>query len=377
MSDRVRIFHLIKSLGRGGAETLLPESLRFADRDRFDYDFGYFLPWKDALVPALATQGARVTCFGGGNNLQILLAARRIAAELRRRRVDVLHCHLPIAGVVGRLAGRMTGVPVIYTEHNKQERYHGLTRRLNSASWSWQERVIAVSADVADSIARHMGRRVPVAVVLNGVDVEWFRRTAINAAAVRSELGIPQEARVVGTVAVFRSQKRLGDWLEAARAVRDRHPGTHFLLVGAGPLYPETVARAAELGLGGSVHFAGLQQEVRPYLAAMDVYMMSSVFEGLPVALLEAMSMGCAPVCTAVGGIPEVISHGQNGYLVEAGRPEELARSVATLLDDGAGLREVGLRARGTIVQGFGMNRMARQIEEIYLEMMEARNRGG
>lgn len=370
-AESIRIFHLIKSLGRGGAEMLLPEGLRFADRNRFDYRYGYFLPWNDALVPELQAQDVEVTCFGGSNNLQIFLSAARVARHLRRHSIDVLHCHLPIAGATGRVAGRIAGVPVVYSEHNKQERYHPLTRRLNRLTWRLQERAVAVSADVAESIHAHIGDAVPVDVVLNGVDIARFSRAGVDSAAVRAAHGIPAAAPVVGTVAVFREQKRLGDWVAAARGIHARHPTTHFLLVGDGPLRDEVAAAVNASGLQHVIHMPGLCKDVRPYLAAMDVYMMSSIFEGLPVALLEAMSMECVPVCTAVGGIPEVITSGSNGMLVEPERPDVLGRAVSDLLSAPGSLRALGTAAHQTVVQRFSMRRMAKELEATYLQVLE------
>jgi L-malate glycosyltransferase len=369
--EPTRVFHLIKSLGRGGAEMLLPEGLRFADRKRFDYRYGYFLPWKDAMVAALEAQDAPVTCFGGRNNAQILLSARRLAGHLREHRIDVLHCHLPIAGAVGRIAGRMAGVPVVYSEHNKQERYHGVTRLLNRATWRWQARAVAVSADVAESIRAHIRSGVPVEVVLNGVDVDRFHRASVDGAAVRARFGIPPDAPVVANVAVFRIQKRLEDWIEAARRIRARHPAARFLLVGDGPLRDEVAAAIAEHGLREVVHLPGLQEDVRPYLAVTDVYMMSSMFEGLPVALLEAMSMECVPVCTAVGGIPEVVRAGVNGALTEPQDPEALALAVGDLLTDPDRRRAMAAEARRTVIDRFSMQRMTGQLEAIYREVAQ------
>lgn len=366
MKRPVRILHLIKSLGRGGAEMLLPEGLRFADRDRFEYRYAYFLPWKDALVPTLRELGAEVTCLPARSSARILLSAGRLARLIRAWRIDLVHCHLPIAGVTGRVAGRLAGVPVIYTEHNKLERYHPWTRRLNLATWRWQDRVIAVSAGVAESIRAHVRSGVPVDVVLNGVDVERFRRDAVEPGPVREELGIPPGAPVVGTVAVFRVQKRLDLWLEAAREIRESCPDAHFIVVGDGPLREELVRKSVELGLTRSVHFPGLREDVRPYLAAMDVYLMSSIFEGLPVALLEAMSMGCVPVCTAVGGIPEVVRSGENGWLTEAGDVRQLAARAVALLRDGGRRDAYARAARATIQREFGMARMTAELESIY-----------
>lgn len=370
MKGRVRVLHLIKSLGRGGAEMLLPEGLRFADRDRFEYRYAYFLPWKDALVPALRVQGVEVTCVPASGNGRILLRTRRLAQLLRDWEIDVVHCHLPIAGVTGRIAGRLANVPVVYTEHNLQERYHPWTRRLNRATWRWQAMAIAVSGEVADSIRNHIGSHVPLRVVLNGVDVDRYRRDMVDPGDVRRELGIPAHAPVVGTVAVFRPQKRLDLWIEAGARILERCQDTHFVLVGAGPLLDEIRDLARNRLPPDRAHFPGLREDVRPYLAAMDVYLMSSRFEGLPVALLEAMSMECVPVCTAVGGIPEVVKSGENGYLATPSDTDTLAAAACSILADRECARRMGAAARRTIQQTFGMDRMTRELEGAYLEVL-------
>jgi glycosyltransferase involved in cell wall biosynthesis len=370
MTAPIRVFHLIKSLGRGGAEMLLPEGLRFADRARFAYGYGYFLPWKDAMVASLEGQGVEVTCLAARSNPAILLSARRVAEHLGEWKADLLHCHMPMAGAVGRLAGALAGIPVVYTEHNKMERFHPLTRWLNLRTWRWQQQVIAVSGDVADSIRSHAGSDVPVKVVLNGINVDHFRRDLAEAQPVRSRFGIPANVPVIGTVAVFRVQKRLHDWLDAARRLRAQHPTARFLIVGDGPLREELLALTIQMELDDVVHFAGLQEDVRPYLAAMDIYMMSSMFEGLPVALLEAMAMECAVVCTSVGGIPEAIRNDDNGFLVKAGDPARLARVAGEVLGSRDTMRRVGAAARRTVEQRFSMQRMTGELEATYLEVL-------
>lgn len=372
-TDEVRVFHLIKSLGRGGAEMLLPETLRFADRSTFAYSYGYFLPWKSAMVETLEAQDVSVICFRAGSSASILLAARRVAEHLRRWRADVVHCHLPLAGAVGRIAGRLAGVPVVYTEHNRLERYHTLTRSLNRSTWRWQARAIAVSDAVASSIRANVGTSVRVDVITNGVDVARFDPARFDGIDTRARFGIPADAPVIGTVAVMRVQKRLDDWLAAARLIRARRPDTQFLIVGDGPLRERIVSLRDAYGLGGCLHFTGLQQEVAPFLRAMDIYMMSSAVEGLPVALLEAMAMGCAVISTAVGGIPEVIQGGVDGVLVAPRQPASLASAACALLDDRATMARYGAAARATVASRFSLARMSRQLEEVYLDVV----RGG
>ncbi len=361
-----RVFHLIKSLGRGGAEVLLAEGLTVADRERFAYGYGYFLPWKDTIVPALEAQEADVVCFEAPDNARILLAARRVAKHLRRWDADVVHAHLPVAGVVARIAGKMAGVPVIYTEHSLMEQYHPLTRRLNLATWGWQAQVVAVSADVEESIRRHAGDRVPVQIVLNGVNVRSYDPSWHDGSEVRAQRGILPDAPLVGTIAVFRTPKQLPQWLRVARRVADAVPEAHFLLVGDGPLRAEVEAAVRDLALGEVVHLTGLQEETRPYFAAMDAYLMTSQFEGLPIALLEAMAMTVPPVVTAVGGIPELVTTGANGFARPYGDVEALADDLIRLLRDESHRRSLGRAARQTVVDGFSMERMQGELEAIY-----------
>jgi len=367
----IRVFQLIKGLGRGGAETLLPETYRYADLSRFQYRYAYFLGWKDAIVPELEAQGAEVTCLSRSSPLSILLSARKVARELDSWGADLIHCHLPLAGVVGRIAGRLSGLPVVYTEHNLMERYHPLTRRANLLTWRFQEAAIAVSADVAASLEQFAPSGVPVETVLNGVDLRRFDGDRSRGGEVKRDLGIPADASVVGTVAVFRTQKRLDAWLKVARRLLDRHPDVHLLLVGDGPLREELHDMAKRLGLGTSVHWVGLQEDVRPYLAAMDVYMMSSRFEGLPLALLEAMAMHCAVVCTGAGGIPEVIRDGENGLLIDVDRPDDLTEGADRLLTSPVLRSTLGQAAHRTVAEDYSVVRMARELERIYVEAIQ------
>lgn len=371
----IKILHIIKSLGRGGAEMLLPETLRLHDRENFEYHYIYFLPWKNQMVEAIASQGGKVQCFPAGNNISLLLQYSKVVAYCKAEKVDLIHCHLPWAGFLGRLVHQFTGIPVIYTEHNKQERYHWLTLLLNKMTYNWQNRVLAVSADVADSIQKNIAPKIPVTVLLNGVNTDRFVRDPNAGSEMRKNLSIPEGALVIGTVAVFRFQKRLEEWLEVFARLHADNPNWYGIIVGDGPLKESIVARQMALGLKEKVKMVGLQTEVRPYLSAMDVYMMSSEFEGLPIALLEAMSMECAVLSTGAGGIPELVRDGEDGLLVPVKEWEKLAEKAKSLEDDQS-CKTLAKAARKRVENAFSLKQMVGELERVYMEELgEARER--
>lgn len=369
----MRVLHLIKSLGLGGAENLLLATARHPSPGGYDYSFAYFLPWKDALVAPLEEAGARVTCFPARSAPGLLARVPAVARHLRREKIDLVHCHLPLAGVAGRLAGRLAGVPVVYTEHNLMQRYHPLTRRANLWTWGMQRQVMAVSAEVAAAIAASAGDRVPVTVVTNGVPVDRLHRDPAARLRVRRELGIPADAPVVGQVAVFRTQKRLDHWLAAARMIRRRLPDCHFLLVGDGPMRDrvEEWARQAGDELAGALHLPGLQPDAAAYLSAMDLLMISSRFEGLPLVLLEAMALELPVAATAVGGVPEAVADGETGHLVPAGDPAALAQAAVAVLTSPDAGRALGRAGRRRAAERFSTRRMLADLEALYDRVLD------
>jgi L-malate glycosyltransferase len=360
---RIRVLHVVKTLGLGGAERLLLEGQRLRKADEFDIGYVFFM--NPALAPALRAESAFVHQIPRRSSPSMFTGLPELVRVVRKFKPDIIHCHLPLAGVMGRIAGRIAGVPVVYTEHNRLERYHPLTRRANLGTWNWQRSVIACSADVAESI-QGFTASVPVRVIQNGVDTALFRRDADGAARVRADYGIAPDTPLVGTVTVFKEQKRLDIWLDAARLINEELPQARFMIVGWGPLEQEVRAMARERKLEDCVIFAGVQPDVRPFLSAFDVYLMSSDVEGLPVALLEAMSMECGIVATRVGGIPEAIESGVNGWLCERGEPAQLAARTMVLLRDPELRRKLGEAARTTVHARFGMEAMIREVEATY-----------
>ena len=361
---KTRILHIIKSLGRGGAEMLLPETLQLHNKEKFDFHYIFFLPWKDQMVETIQKAGGKVTCFEAKNNIRLILQVKNVIKYCKDHEIDLIHCHLPWAGFLGRLVHKKTGIPVLYTEHNMQERYHIATKTINKLTFNSQTLALGVSEDVTNSIKTNINPSVPVKTLLNGVNTQSFQRT--DSDQIRKELGIPSQAIVIGNVAVFRFQKRLVEWLQAFKSIKEKNPTVYGIIVGAGPLEDEIKAELKRLKLETSVFFPGLKTQVRPYFEAMDIFMMSSEFEGLPIALLEAMSMECAVVATNAGGIKETIRNGVDGLTCEVDNWEELSSLCESLIDDPQRLKELKKAARERVLESFSLQRMVGSLEKFY-----------
>ncbi|MGG7036352.1 MAG: glycosyltransferase [Flavobacterium sp.] len=369
--SKIKVLHIIKSLGRGGAEMLLPETLKKHNQEQFEFHYIYFLPWKNQMVEAIEQAGGKVSCFSAKNNIQLLLQFPKIIKYCKDHQIQLIHAHLPWAGFVSRLVHRLNKVPTVYTEHNLQERYHFLTKHINQFTFNWQTMGIGVSNDVTLSVQKNIKPGIPCRTVLNGVNTESFsRENQEERTKIRKQHGIPEDAILVGTVAVFRFQKRLDLWLEIISEAIKENPNIYGIIVGAGPLEPELFAKHGELGLEGKVVFAGLQTEVKPFFEAMDIFMMSSSFEGLPIALLEAMSMSCAVVSTNAGGVKEVLRNQMDGLLVEVDEWKQLIPALVELSNDAKKLKYYQLQARKRVLETFSIGVMVHQLESLYLEQL-------
>ena len=370
--EKIKILHIIKSLGRGGAEMLLPETLKEHNKDKFEFHYIYFLPWKNQMVEAIEKSGGKVTCFTAKNNIQLLLQFSKIIKYCKENKIQIIHAHLPWAGFVSRLVHMITKIPVFYTEHNLQERYHFITKKLNKWTFNFQTFGIGVSDDVTQSIKKNINPKITVNTILNGVNTISFQRNNSQSKnKIREQFGLPEDAFVIGTVAVFRFQKRLDLWLEILAESINLNPKIYGIIVGAGPLESLLHQKHVALGLEGKVFFAGLQTNVKPFYEAMDVFMMSSSFEGLPIALLEAMSMSCAIVSTNAGGIKEVLRHGEDGLIEVVDDWKKLPNSILLLVDDNEKLNYFQNNARDRVVTSFSIKTMVAQLEKLYLDQQK------
>jgi glycosyltransferase involved in cell wall biosynthesis len=310
------------------------------DRESYEYEVAYILPHKNDLVHEFEAAGIPVFCVGGRKPYDPRFLFRLVKL-LKERQVDLVHIHLPYAGIFGRIAARLANVKAtVYTEHNVIDGYKPMTRLLDQLTYRFDSTTITVSESVRESVLRSkFFKPNKVMTVLNGVDIGRVKiADQAEVAKIRESLGIPREDFVVGNVAHIRPLKGQQYLIRAAKIVVDECPNTTFVIVGREKTPEARQALedlAVELGIKDKVIFTGFREDAVSITAACDLFALSSLFEGLPVALLEAMALGKPPVVTAVGGIPEVVTDGVEGFLVEPRDCEALAQRILTLIKGG------------------------------------------
>lgn len=367
-----RVLWLIKGLGLGGAERLLTSTAARIDRSRYDVEVVYLLPRNAAFEPVLESFGIPTICLDARWTVESAWPWR-LARQLNARRYDLVHTHSPVPASAARILAPAR-TRFVHTEHNLWTSYRRPTYVANALTYRRNAAVLAVSDAVAATIRPRWwvgpGRQPPVETLHHGVDVESACRGAEARRSARQRLGLADDVPVIGTVGSLTPQKDHANLFAAVDRVRARIPGVAVIVMGSGPLEAPLRALARDRGLDGTVRFLGGRTDVAELLPGLDLFVLASRFEGLPIALLEAMAAGVACVSTRVGGVPEAITDGQEGCLVPPGDPVALAGVITRLLADPGARTPVGAAAARHVAGKFAMDRAVRRIEALYLEVL-------
>jgi L-malate glycosyltransferase len=368
----LRVLWLIKGLGPGGAERLLVEQAAAGDRDRIRYEVAFVLDWKQHLVPELEDLGVRTHSLGvqSEHDPRWLPRLRRL---LGRDDFDVVHAHSPLVAPAARLLvnarPRARRPAFVYTEHNRWPSYRTLTRLANAATYALDDATFAVSDDVRDSVSSRWRDRVEV--VVHGVDVTAVRALLQQRDAVRAELGVGERDVLAVTVANLRAGKNYPGLFRAARLVVDRGLPVQFVAAGQGQLADELTATLARSGLGERFRMLGYRDDATRLIAGADVFVLASHHEGLPVTVMEALTLGVPVVAPSVGGLREIVVTGENGILVTPESPAALADGIAQVTDPG--VRAALARGAATTGDRFSSAHAVDRIESVYRRVAAAR----
>ena len=371
-----RIAYFAPLLATGGTQRHLQQVLGLLDRERFEARVFTLRPGGE-VERELRAAGVSVTSLDVPGRLTAPASIRallRTAWRLRAERVDVVHGYQWRPSLVGTLAGRLAGVPLLLASK----------RSLTGSDWSaeraWRRiarhvDTVLVNADALRLEGERSGMRCRWTLLQNGIDVDAFRIGAPTAAA-KAALGLERDRPVVGTIGRLEWRKGHDVLVAAAERLRSRRAVPQFLVVGDGPAAEDLRRRAEALGVAGLVRFTGTLDDVRPALAAMDVFALPSREEGMSNALMEAMAAGRPIVATDVGGNGEVLDRGRLGVLVPPDDAAALADAVGGLLDDAPRAAALAAVARDFVAARWDARAMVAELETFYDRRLAAHGRG-
>jgi len=363
----------------GGAQRAVLQLSRSLDTHRFEQtvitgDGGLLLPELSAIqtikhhvIPEMSRR------IGPGGAWDDMRSIKRICDLLRGFRPDIVHTHTPKAGILGRWAARLAGVPrIVHTYHGfgfsprhplwQKAFYVGLER----ATALITSQFVAVS-DPNRVLGHSYGifLREKCALIRSGVDFAEFRTVGTDRIKKKIELGFEPSDKIVGVVASFTPAKALHLFLEAAAKIAREYPGVSFVMVGDGSLRPQLEAQAGRLGIRSALRMLGWRRDVPELMRTFDVFLLTSLWEGLPRSLIEAFLCGVPVVASHVDGIGEIVQEGWNGFLVPAKHTDAMAGAVVRLLKDEPLRKAMGEQARHS-VDGFSMEKMLKDYSNLY-----------
>ena len=378
-SRRPKIVHLITRLELGGAQQNTLYCVWHHDRTRFDVGLwageGGIL---DGKARAIEKADVRILPWlvHPIDPVRDATAVMRLASMLRD--VDLLHTHSSKAGILGRAAARLAGVPgIVHTVHgwSFNDVQTAVARRLyveaERAAARVTDRIVCVARYDRDrGLASGIGHAPQYRIVRSGIDPSLYGAPEGARERVRAALGAAPHEIVVGSIANFKPQKSPLDFVEAARLARLRDPRLRFFIAGDGDLRPAAERAIVEAGLGEAVHLLGWRDDVAELLAAMDIFLLTSLFEGLPRVVLQAMAASVPVVATDTGGVAEVVVDGETGRLVPPGNPSAAAEAIVALAHDAETRRRFAAAARSRLGEDFDSRRMVRDLEDLYDEVL-------
>lgn len=372
--SRVKILHIVRP-AKGGMKNHLLELLANANEARFLH---MVVCPQGEMADSLKMRNIKtfiVPISGEFLPYKDFMVLRQVIALLRSIKPDIVHVHSSKAGFIGRLAAIIAGSPIIVMTvhgsifqgtHYFKESICGLMEFFLSG---FTHKIITVSEELHKEIV-HRVKVNPnkVVTIYNGIKTK-VNESNKNKTWLYRELGIPETKKIVGTVARLAPQKGIAYFIRAAELVLKEIKNVSFVVIGDGPLREGLERLSAGLGLKGSVYFTGERQDVRSIMLHLDVFVLASLTEGLPLTILEAMEAGCPLVATKVGGIPEVIEHGKNGLLVKPKDIFALAEAIKIILSDSTKSKAMGNWGRELVLEGFVIDKMVESTEKLYQEL--------
>ena len=365
---------LVNNFDVGGLENIVLGLLNHLDPKRFNLYLiclnGEGKQFNKVSIPAekcLVLHKKMVNLGFGSVDLSSLYRIRKF---IDKNQIQLIHAHnaapLIYAGF-GRFFLKKRPL-MIYTEHNQIYSASKLSRKKFKYYIRCADHVVAISEDLKHELQKTYKVRCPLTLIYNGIDGQRFSDNSFS--AVRKELSISDETTLFGCGVVFSKQKGLMYLLEAVSLVKDQIKNVQFIIAGDGPLREQLEAQVNELEISDLVRFIGYRSDMPAVIQALDVYILPSLWEGLPLALIEAMALGKPIICTSVGGNPEIVIDGENGLVVPPQNPVALSEAILKLSCSTTVRNKISVNNRSRFEEYFSESAMINGHETLYEQLL-------
>lgn len=365
-----RVLHLRSSAGVFGAESVIIELAKHSSNFGYDSMIGALKVDSDPypeFIDVAKGENIKTTIFEGKGRIDFK-CIKNLKKFIRENRIDVLHCHGYKEDLYGIFAP--SGVAKVATNHLWKKLF--LRGKLNALMDSFFLRFYDKIVGVSDEILNDMKAFciMNTVKISNGVDTDKFKVNK-KSDTLLTKFELPPESKILGMISSLTYEKGHHIAINAFRKIVNKHPDTRLLIVGDGRLMNELRNHVKELSMLDFVIFAGKQKNIPEILSIIDIFLLPSLVEGLPIALLEAMSSGKAVVATKVGENENVISNNKTGILIEPSSEEELTEAILYLLSGRISIKELGKSARDVVVQNYSSVYMTEQYCELYNSIID------
>ncbi|MBU3933979.1 MAG: glycosyltransferase family 4 protein [Candidatus Omnitrophica bacterium] len=374
---RLNVLHIVTKLELGGAQKNALYIVSLLNKDRYSLSLassneGILVP--DALNIPQINATFLPTLKRAIDPLKDFITLISLTRLIKNKKFDIVHTHSSKAGILGRWAAKLAGVPVVlHSVHGWgfHHRQNPLTRRLfiylERITAKITNRLIAVSqSDIKRGLNARIGTEDKYALVRYGIPLQEFTDCQVDIKKKKEELGLKTDSKVVGMVACFKPQKAPEDFLRAAVLVKKDFPEAKFLLVGDGALRRKLEGLRKRFVLEKEVIFTGWRRDIPQILSILDVFVLTSLWEGSPIVLLEAMACALPVVATSTGGAQETIHNGSSGFIVNFGDIEAMAQRIVSLLRNTNLARKMGQEGRNLLDPSFEVEHMVKQVDRLY-----------
>lgn len=369
---KIRLLHVVNRFGVGGSERQQVQLIKRLPRERYHQTVATMVR-EGCFLRGVEECGIEVFEFPTTSfyNLNALRQYRALARVIKQQRIELVHCHDFYSNLFGSLAARLAGRKKLITCRRNMGVMFTLTQRLGQRLAYALSAAIIANSDAAKQIMVTREHVPPgkIHCIYNGIDTDYFSPREPSAELAES-LGFPNGTPVVGIVGRLHPDKGQDMFIRAAARIHEARPDVRFLIVGEGPARSEFQGLARDLGMAEAIVFAGDREDVPDLLALMDVFVLTSLAESLPNAVLEAMACERPVVATNVGGVPELVTEGETGWLVPAGDPEIIAERVLRVIGDGELASKMGAVARQRVLDEFSSQRLVEKVEAVYAAVL-------